>query len=44
MRYDLLVAFLLYPVIVNLVSVIAGVLLFFLQKTLRRKRYGKAAK
>lgn len=44
MRHNLLVAFVVYPFIVNMISVIAGSLLFFLLMILRRRRHGKVFK
>lgn len=44
MRNNLLVAFILYPFIVNLISVVAGASLMFLLLILRRRRHGKASK
>lgn len=38
MRYGILQMFVLYPFIVNLISLVAGVILYFLQKFLKRRR------
>lgn len=44
MREGILIIFLLYPFVVNLISLIAGALLYFVLKGVRRKRHGKASK
>lgn len=44
MRYQILIAFVLYPFIVNCVCIVAGLLLYFLLRFLRRRRHGKTSK
>ena len=44
MRDTLISAFIVYPFIVNLISMLAGVVLFLLLAVLRRKRRGKSSK
>jgi hypothetical protein len=43
MKEGILIMFLIYPLLVNTICLIAGLLLYFLLKNLRRKRHGKAS-
>lgn len=43
-KEGILMIFLLYPFIVNAICLIAGILLYFLLKIIRRKRHGKASR
>ena len=44
MRDDLMLLFILYPFVVNFVSIVAGLALFLVLTGLRRKRHGKATR